>query len=464
MLLLSTLAMVVAGFASYVVQRARVDARVDRSLGQELEEFAAFAEQGIDPRTGERFTTVRRLLAVALERNVADEHQSFLTLVNGEPFPMPAPGRVLRIEDYPTVLAELAALDRADAGAVGEAETAVGTVRYAALPVAVESDAGARGLFVVAYAIDLEQQELIDAARTYAVVATFSLVVVAIGGWLVAGRLLAPVRLLRRAAQQISETDLTRRIPVRGTDDVSALARTFNAMLDRLEEAFATQRQFLDDAGHELRTPITIVRGHLEILDVRDPAEVADTRELVLSELDRMGRLVDDLVTLAKSRRPDFVRPARMDVGRLTDEAYDKARALGERRWVVDERADLELEADEQRLTQALVQLAHNAVKVTQPGDTIALGSSIDDGVVRLWVRDTGPGVSERDVERIFSRFARGEDVRDAEGSGLGLAIVAAIAESHGGRVDVRSRPGHGATFTLVIPREREMRATATRS
>src|SRR5699024_1575767 len=112
---------------------------------------------------------------------------------------------------------------------------------------------------------------------------------------------------LRTTAARISDTDLTTRIPVAGNDDISVLATTFNNMLDRLAEAFASQRRLLDDAGHELRTPLTIIRGHLELMDPADAADAAETQELALHELDRMHRLADDLVLLAKSEAPDFI-------------------------------------------------------------------------------------------------------------------------------------------------------------
>ena len=131
----------------------------------------------------------------------------------------------------------------------------------------------------------------------------------------------------------------------------------------------------------------------------------------------------------------------------------DKAVALGPRRWHVDARAEVEIEADRQRLRQALLQLADNAVRFTAPGATVAVGSSATDDEVRLWVRDDGPGVAARDHERIFERFGRAKTGRGAEGSGLGLSIVGAIAEAHDGRVTLDSVRGHGATFTLILPR-----------
>ncbi len=450
-LLMAALGMLVAGTTSYVIEINRLDEVTSSNLRQEIQEFRTLADKGVDPSTGEPFATVEDLLVTALQRNVADENETFLGLVDGRPEYLPQGERPFRLEDNGEVLAQLAALAPDSDVVVRDAETSAGTVRFAAIQVRIDGEPTV-GTYVIARGVDLEARELIDTIQTYAVVAAGSLVLIGVVGWLVAGRLLRPLRLLRGAARRISETDLTQRIPVTGNDDVSDLAHTFNAMLDRLQSAFGTQRQFLDDAGHELRTPITILRGHLELMDSTDAQEVAETRALVLDERDRMSRLVEDLILLAKARRPDFVSDAPVHLGELVEDVLEKARALGERRWTAEGQADVTVLGDGQRLTQALLQLAHNAVKFTGRGDVVAVGSAVSEGAARLWVRDEGPGVPDEDKERIFERFGRAEAGRGVEGSGLGLAIVSAIAEGHGGRVELDQPMGTGARFTLVIP------------
>jgi signal transduction histidine kinase len=305
-------------------------------------------------------------------------------------------------------------------------------------------------VYVVAVFRNLEQHDVNQATAAAAAVALAALVVGSILAWTTTGRALRPVMAVTRTAQSISETDLTRRIPVRGGDEISRLAATFNDMLDRLESAFATQRAFLDDAGHELRTPITVITGQLELLE-DDPERSRQTVGLVMGELDRMARIVNDLLLLAKAQQPDLLRFDTVDVSALTDEIASKAQSLSDRTWRVDAIGRGVIVADRQRLTEAVMQLADNAVKHAPEGE-LAIGSSVTDGFARFWVRDAGPGIAPEEQERIFARFSKSRSNRRREGAGLGLAIVRAIAEAHHGSVQVESVPGEGSAFTITVP------------
>ncbi|WP_156517311.1 sensor histidine kinase, partial [Rhodococcus sp. EPR-279] len=279
----------------------------------------------------------------------------------------------------------------------------------------------------------------------------------AVGAWLVAGRIMSPIRHITATARTITETDLSGRITDARTtgrgDDIGALIDTLNSMLDRIESGAASQRRFLDDAGHELRTPITIVRGHLDVLDHDDPVDVRDTVALVDDELDRMNRLVADLLLLTRADQTSFVNPVVTDVDALTRSVFDKVTTLADREWVLEASATVHAPLDAQRLTQALLALADNATHHTMPGSRVGIGSQLSDGDIRFWVTDSGPGIARDEQERIFERFARGRNgTRRTEGAGLGLSIVTAIAQAHRGRVSVGSAPGHGATFTITIP------------
>lgn len=329
---------------------------------------------------------------------------------------------------------------------------------WAKVPIAGPTE----GAFLVVFHAERERAVVDKTFRILLAISGVALLMSTGIGWAVAGRILAPVRLVRTTAAQLTEQDLTRRIPVQGRDDIAALAETFNAMLDRLERAFAAQREFVDDAGHELRTPITIVRGHLELMG-DDPAEREETVRLVTDELDRMSRMVEDLLLLAKAERPDFVTPEPVQLAELTADVFVKARTLGDRDWVLAEVADREVRLDPQRITQAMVQLAQNAVQHTARGSRIAIGSRVHvppqgqepTTGIELYVADSGPGVPPRDAAVIFERFRRGTARRGTRstGAGLGLAIVKAIAEGHRGRVALHPTegPDTGATFTLVL-------------
>jgi two-component system, OmpR family, sensor kinase len=247
----------------------------------------------------------------------------------------------------------------------------------------------------------------------------------------------------------------TQRVDVSGSGDAADMARSFNGMLDRLENLFRSQRAFVQDASHELRDPLTICRGHLELLG-SDPEEQRQTVALVVDELDRMGRIVDDLSLLAEVEQPDFIRPDWTDLGQFTSDLYAKSRALASRNWAFEATGEGSFFGDRHRLTEAVMNLAHNAVQHTVPDETVAVGTSVGDNEVRIWVRDTGTGITVADQELVFERFKRGAGAhRRYRGGGLGLAIVKAIAEAHGGRVELDSRLGVGSTFTIVIPQER---------
>ena len=441
----------IAVIASVLVARqvllARLEERIDHELAQEVSEFRILA-RGRDPRTGQPFgTDIRRIFQVFLARNIPARNEVIVSYVNGRPFKRSESLRAppYRLDQDPRLTARWSRLTQADEG---EISTPGGRVKFLAVPVEI---AGAPpATFAVAVFRDPEEAELNDALAALALVGLAVLVVGSILAWRLAGGVLGPVREVTATARSISETSLERRIPEVGRDEIAQLAATFNEMLDRLERAFATQRQFLDDAGHELRTPLTIVHGQLELLQ-DDPEARRRTIELVLDEVKRMGRMVDDLIVLAQSDEPDFLKLAPVDVGALTHDLYAKAGALGDRSWKIDDVGRGVIVADGQRLTQAVVQLAKNAVEHTERGAEIGLGSKVTPDGARLWVRDTGSGVAPEDRERIFERFERGSNGK-GDGGGLGLAIVTAIARAHGGRVELDGSTDRGATFSITVP------------
>jgi two-component system OmpR family sensor kinase len=445
----------VAVVAAVVVVRTvliiQVEEHIDDELRQEAAELRVLAgPSGRDPLTGEPFRgDVRAIFDTFLRRNIPTQNETYLTFVGSETYKPAFRDPPHRLDLNPALAGRWAALTEAERGTV---DSPAGRVDYLAVP--LKSDGNTKGVFVAAIFHDLEVAEVQPAVWGAGMVGIAALLIGSVLAWRVAEGVLRPVRLVTGTARSISESDLSRRIQVRGRDEISLLAATFNDMLDRLEEAFATQRRFIDDAGHELRTPITVIRGHLELLD-EDPQEREQTIALVTDELDRMSRIVNDLLVLAKAQRPDFLNLEAVDVATLTEEVLAKARALGPRDWQLEGVARRRVIADRQRLTQAMMQLAVNAAAHTAEGDRIGLGSALTNGEARLWVRDSGSGVPKRERDLIFRRFSRGEGRRASDGAGLGLAIVRAIAEAHNGRVELETQPGKGSTFSLVIPTER---------
>ena len=448
-------ALLISAIVTRQVLLARLAGDVDRALAQEVEELGRLAG-GNDPATGEPFgTDVAAVFETFLRRNVPADHEAFYTLVDGRAF-LASHGPPFVADDAPELFA-----DWADTSVTtwGTADTPGGRARYLAVPVGGEG--GAEGVFVTAYFPAEDRAEIDRIVRIIGATGAVVLVVSAMLAWSTAGRVLNPVRELTRTARRITGTDLSHRIPVTGHDELSELSGTFNAMLDRLNEGFEGQRQFLDDVAHELRTPITIVAGHVELLGnaatAGTPAERADTVALITDELDRMNRYVNDLLLLAKAEQDDFWRPGPVDVGEFVEQLHHRVAALGPRRWTIDAAprpGTVAIVADEQRLTQAMLNLASNAVHHTAEGDEIALGASVDAGTTRLWVRDSGPGIDEQLAEQLFQRRFRGAASRAqrTEGMGLGLSIVDAIARAHRGSASAANAAQGGAIFTIAIP------------
>jgi HAMP domain-containing protein len=293
--------------------------RVDASLTQEVDEFRTLV-QGNNPADGTPIRgRLRLIFDTFFDRNVPGAGETLVAYVEGRQHAVESGGSGGAIPEgaHPARWATLKRPER------GNIETPVGTVRYLAVPV---GGSNVSGVFVVAASLSTERREVEEAVRLAALVLVSVLLIASVLAWVVAGRVLAPLRLLAETARSIGESDLTRRIPVTGRDEIADLSRTFNDMLDRLEAAFAAQRQFVSDASHELRTPITIVRGQLEVLG-DDPDERRETIALVTDELDRMSRFVDDLLLLAKAERDDFLRVSELEHRRLRPGARGRRRA-----------------------------------------------------------------------------------------------------------------------------------------
>jgi two-component system, OmpR family, sensor kinase len=299
-------------------------------------------------------------------------------------------------------------------------------------------------------------------AKAFLLAGLTVLVLALIASYLAAARVSAPLRRMAGVAAQVDAGDLNPRMQVSQgrRDEVRVLAEAFNHMLDRLSEAFASQREFVADASHELRTPLTVIRGQLEVLVAQEhpaPEEVRRVERLVQAEITRLSRMVDDLLVLAQAERTDFLRQEEVDLRPFVDELWDGLSLTAERSFELGEVPDGLLRSDPDRLAQAVRNLARNAIEHTAEGsglvrlevDPVGLAS------VRFSVLDDGPGIPPGERERVFERFHRvdADRSRNSGGAGLGLAIVRAVAEAHGGRVQVADRDGRpGARVELVLP------------
>lgn len=455
MMLLAGLTLLIAGAVNYLVERQNLATTLDESLARDVEEVRVLADTGIDPESQQHFTNAPDLMYTAMQYNQLSETQSMLGMQDGE-IVWSAPENVsLRLEDDPEFVDWAASLNP-DSVYLTTVDTAHTTYRAAVIPISLAEDT-TPGVFIEAFDAAAEHRTLQVSLVIFTAAGAGALLLGGIIAWLLVGRVLQPVRDLQATAQRITEQDLDTRIQARGHDEFAELTETINEMLDRLQQALEQQKQLLNDVGHELRTPITIVRGHLELMDANDPHDVNDTRDIGLDELQRMSLLVNDLVVLAQSNRTDFIRPAPVDIAALVRDIGAKAAALGHRNWQLKANAEGTVNIDASRITQAMLQLCANAVKFSEPGTPVELGSAIRENPTGttelfLWVSDAGVGIDPQDQQVIFKRFGRAGNGERTQGSGLGLNIVAAIASAHDGDIRVESAPGAGSIFILTIP------------
>jgi signal transduction histidine kinase len=272
--------------------------------------------------------------------------------------------------------------------------------------------------------------------------------------WWLTGRLLRPLQRINSTARRLSLATLHERITLTGPrDELRELADNFDAMLDRIEDAVASQRRFIANASHELRTPLAVQRTAIEIGLVNPtPAKLARVRMELLRNAERSERLIEGLLALAEGER-DLEAPTPVDLAALVAQAADEHRLAAEDAGVhltVSTRP-VTVIGDEVMLARLTANLVQNAVRYNRSGGNIAVELSPDATLV---VRNTGPDVPTDRVDELFRPFQRlhAERVGPAEGAGLGLSIVSAIAHAHGGRVSAVANPGGGLTVTVTLP------------
>jgi signal transduction histidine kinase len=306
--------------------------------------------------------------------------------------------------------------------------------------------------------VDTTQKVLVSVLLAGSILA---MTVAGLAGWISTEQALSPLDAVTQTALQITRADdLSRRIPYQGPpgDEIGQLITAFNQTLERLEKLFVTQRRFLADVGHELRTPLTVIRGNVDLMRRMNSTD-AESMDSIVSEVDRLSRLVGDLLLLAQAesgKLPMARRVVEMDT--LLLEAMQQMRVLARDRlqMKLGEIDQVLVCGDADRLKQVLVNLIGNAIKYTPPGGEVLVGLGKVENKARLTISDNGPGIPLEDVPHIFERFYRGEKSRtrsrDGKGFGLGLSIAYWIVRNHGGQIEVAPREPQGTTFCVWLP------------
>lgn len=289
----------------------------------------------------------------------------------------------------------------------------------------------------------------------------FLLLLSAVFGGLLIRRMLRPVYDMTRTARSISASDLGARIDtVHSHDELTELAETFNSMLDRIQESYEKQNRFVSDASHELRTPLSVVSGYANLLrrwGSGNPEVLSESVCKIIEETDNMQQLVDRLLFLARAdRRTQPVKFERFSATEMMREIAEETRMIDEEHTLREDLAqDVAVTADHALMKQALRAIVDNSIKYTPSGGTISVSCRERDGDVEFGVEDTGIGISEKDLPKIFDRFYKADEARTRGkgSSGLGLSIAKWIVERHGGEIRVESRLGKGTKFVVSIPK-----------
>ncbi len=291
-----------------------------------------------------------------------------------------------------------------------------------------------------------------------------AVIIITAGGYILVRRALMPVEQITRAAEQITQHNLSERLPVSKTgDELERLSVSLNRMIARLDDAFRNSKRFVADASHELRTPLTILRGELETLieNKRLDAEARERAASMFEEAVRLTRIVEQLLTLSRLDAGEAQAEwSRFDLAGLAKTTADQMSLLAEDKKIAvqcDANQSVEVEGDPARLKQVVVNLLDNAIKYTQPGGAVQLHVRRSNGHAVLEVEDNGVGIPSDALSHVFERFYRVDQIRsgDSEGAGLGLSIVESICAAHGAVVEAESAPGKGSCFRIKLPLSR---------
>jgi heavy metal sensor kinase len=342
----------------------------------------------------------------------------------------------------------------------GFSHATVNDLRLAVVPLSTDQTIG---FAAVAEPLSVIEDGLKQLRRNLFAGVPLVLLLASIGGYFLARKSLAPIASMNDQTQRISAENLSARLDVSNArDELGHLAATINDLLTRLESSFREQQRFIADASHELRTPLAVLRGETEVAlgKTRTVEEYQQSLSLIQDEAERLSRIVEDLFILA--RQPISTRKAlnkeRVSLNKAVSDCARAAQVLALRKGVrlklENDPPSIALQGDEELIKRMILNLLDNAVKYTPSGGEISLALARQNGHAEIVVRDTGIGIPETDQARVFDRFFRVDKARARAmgGAGLGLSIAQWIVEVHGGAITVNSAPGHGSTFTVVLP------------
>ena len=434
-------------FSSAFLLKNSVSVQIDEQLRQEARELTFLAERAINPESGTKYSSARDLLEIYIRGSVPAQDETIFVMLEGSVTERSSGRTLPRLDQNEEFVNRISQLSDPLVDSFGESGE---EVRFIAVPINGATD---KGHMVAAIYVEQKYQAVNTTLGQLALLIFFAFAFAVAVGWFVAGRILLPIQQLAKLTRGISDaTTQERLLESNQNSEISDIAQDFNRMLDRTSAAFASQKGFVDDAGHELKTPLTIIRGHLDLLRT-SPSETKSSMAIIEDEVLRMTRIVKDLQMLTKSSETSFIQPALLETSEIIDEVFVKSSPLATRKWSIVSPVLGEIYIDRQRMVQALIQLVDNAIKHTREGDSISIGCRTDDNSIEFFVGDSGPGIPVEARSKVQERFVRGAwTSQDTDGSGLGLAIVDAIARGHKGSVIIGTSELGGAEVGISIP------------
>lgn len=475
-IILATLQMAQFGFGSYQVYMAELN--TTREVTHNLQRFI----ENNNKADKTEVATVGSLLYNFLAQEVPDKESTMLGFIDGQ-LRINLGDRGIAAQKDKELLLAIQPYANATRQKFISVNTNIARYTIGVIPIKVEGRNS--GTLMVITDHDQAMQAIWGFTKLFSGLSLLVLALITFVNWRVSASLLGPVKTLREMISTVKgDRVLNKRIPVLGNDELSKVAEQTNEMISRLEDSVETQRALLEGVGHELRTPITVLRGHLELMDPNDPESCAHTRKIGMDSLLQIHRLAEDLMAVAWIDRADFLHPKSTNIGEIVMDLYEDARQLGKYQWTLEQICLVDVTVDPQRLRQAVLQLCQNATKFSAPGSVIRIGVGMDrdpqvvDAQGRthpsalitgpdeemehhltvpgsqhhlcIWVADQGIGISQENQSQVFKKFIRVSHERP--GSGLGLPIANAIAQAHGGFLSLRSVPNVGSVFKISIP------------